>query len=186
MPRGIRRPLWAAGCAVLLAVSVAGCASNSASPHVASLGSTTTTLAANNENSILPGQQQIYRDQVAYAGCMRTHGLPNYPFPPSNPSGREQSVDDQQDTKSPAYPAANRSCRHLLPFGGGFPSGAELAEVQNQLLTFSVCMRRHGVANFPDPFISRHALGFRLSGVNPSSKIFQHAQRSCGLPGGGP
>lgn len=162
----------------------ASCASNSSSPHVASLGATTTTVAADNENSTLPSREQVYQDQVAYAGCMRTHGLPNYPFPQSNPSGRNVALNSSFDSKSKAYPAANRACKHLLPFGGGFPTPAEIAKIDAQLLKFAECMRRNGVPNFPDPIVSSHSIGFK--GVNPFSKAARKAQRVCGRPGGGP
>jgi hypothetical protein len=55
-------------------------------------------------------------------------------------------------------------------------------------LRFSICMRSHGVANFPDPSPGG---GLRLtpdSGIDPFSPAFQAAQQHCRklLPGGGP
>lgn len=57
-------------------------------------------------------------------------------------------------------------------------------------LRFSVCMRSHGVPNFPDPS-SGGGIQIQLnggSGLNPSSPSFQSAQQQCRklLPGGGP
>jgi hypothetical protein len=55
-----------------------------------------------------------------------------------------------------------------------------------QLLTFSECMRSHGVPSFPDP----RGQGIHIgpgSGIDPSSPAFKAAQSACRklLPGGG-
>jgi hypothetical protein len=53
-------------------------------------------------------------------------------------------------------------------------------------LKFAVCMRAHGVTNFPDPGGSGQ-FNFSLgSGINPASPTFQHAQKACGGGPGGP
>jgi hypothetical protein len=59
---------------------------------------------------------------------------------------------------------------------------------RQQFLAFSVCMRSHGVPDFPDPS-SRGGIDLVLgSGLDPASPSFQSAQRSCKhlLPHGGP
>jgi hypothetical protein len=58
---------------------------------------------------------------------------------------------------------------------------------RSQFVAFSVCMRSHGVPNFPDPGPN----GLQItpsSGLNPRSPAFQAAQQACQklLPGGGP
>ena len=65
--------------------------------------------------------------------------------------------------------------------GGGSNYDTELA--------FSLCMRKHGVANFPDPSATG---GLQITGINPRSSVFQAALKTCekdvpggGLPGGG-
>jgi hypothetical protein len=66
------------------------------------------------------------------------------------------------------------------------PASATAKAGRNEFVAFSVCMRSHGVPNFPDPGPS----GLRIipgSGVNPQSPAFQSANRACArlLPGGG-
>jgi hypothetical protein len=53
-----------------------------------------------------------YQQELAYAQCVRAHGLPGFPLPnPSGASGFSQHI-----TASPGSPAAqaNDACEHLL------------------------------------------------------------------------
>jgi subtilase family serine protease len=64
-----------------------------------------------------------YRAELAYAQCMRAHGLPDFPNP--NPSGglrlhqQRRSLRSTQLNGNPNSPAAraNDACEHLLPGG---------------------------------------------------------------------
>jgi hypothetical protein len=67
--------------------------------------------------------------------------------------------------------------------------------MQQKALAFSACMRKHGLPDFPDPtFTSAGGIGIRVhlggpnSDLNPSSPVFQAAQKACGgiigKPGG--
>jgi hypothetical protein len=66
---------------------------------------------------------------------------------------------------------------------GHRPSASSHAQ---SFLAFSICMRSHGVPNFPDP--SGRGLNIGGTGINPFSPSFKAAQATCGklLPGGGP
>jgi subtilase family serine protease len=55
-----------------------------------------------------------YRSNLAYAHCMQSHGVPDFPDP--NPSGNI-SISGQPHGNSPAA-RANDACEHLLPAGG--------------------------------------------------------------------
>ena len=63
-------------------------------------------------SSAAPTAQPPYRAQLAYAQCMRSHGLPWFPDP--SPSGG--SSYSGQPAGSPGSPAAraNDACKHLL------------------------------------------------------------------------
>ena len=65
---------------------------------------------------------------------------------------------------------------------GGGPPDPESR--QARLLKFAVCMRSHGVPNFPDP---RNGFLNPPAGMSPTSPQFQSARQSCQslLPGGG-
>jgi hypothetical protein len=60
--------------------------------------------------SAAPTAQPPYRAELAYAQCMRTHGLPGFPDP--SPSG----TFSWHLTGSPGSPVAraNEACKHLL------------------------------------------------------------------------
>jgi hypothetical protein len=116
---------------------------------------------------------------------MRAHGLPNFPDPkPSAGGGMSLTFDKGNglNPDSPQFKAAQKSCEKLLP-NGGKPDAAMQAKAQAQMLKFSACMRSHGLANFPDPVFSnggaKLALGSKSNGLNPSSPVFQAAQKAC-------
>ena len=118
------------------------------------------------------------------AACMRSHGEPNFPDP--NAQGVISS--SNLDPSSPQFQQAMQACQKDLP-NGGAPSPAQQAQMRQQALAFSACMRKHGVLDFPDP---RFSSGGRVtmkvssgSGIDPQSAQFQAAQKACQsyLPG---
>jgi hypothetical protein len=86
---------------------------------------------------------------LAFAQCMRSKGLTNFPDPSSNskfPSAQQLGVSGSQ------YQAAQNACQNLLPAGPGRQfSAAEVQQLLVGMRAFSQCMRSHGVANWPDP-----------------------------------
>jgi hypothetical protein len=151
-----------------LAFVAAACTGGSAGPGVAQLGSS-------------PDANASPHGLAAFAACMRTHGVPNFPD-----SGRID-VGGGIDPGSSQFRAAQEACRGLLPQGGG---GVVSAKDQAAFLAFSACMRSHGVPNFPDPDFSGGGVTIDAGaggGPDPSSPQFQAAQKACGhfLPGGG-
>jgi hypothetical protein len=112
---------------------------------------------------------------VAYSACMRSHGVPNFPDPPSG--GQAPKPDPQQlGVSTPQLRAAQRSCQHLYPSNSGTLGAslrqceetgncpqAMLHQVMNSMLAFSRCMRARGVPNWPDPTLdSEGRPGFNL------------------------
>jgi len=155
--------------------------------------------ACGSSGSGAPGSAVKASDFLAYAQCMRAHGVPNFPDPSSNGGGGLQIQQSQRagsgpslkvngvSVDAPAFQSAMRSCQSKLPNGGRPPplSAARRAA----MLRFSQCMRDHGVTNFPDPTFSSKG-GVRIdfgasSGLNPSSPTFQAAQKACAPVGGG-
>jgi hypothetical protein len=136
---------------------------------------------------------------VAFANCMRSHGVPNFPDPGSNGSGGIQIQAGQRagsgpslsvngvSVNGPAFQSAMKSCRSQLPNGGHPPplSAARKAA----MLQFSQCMRAHGLTNFPDPtFGSGGAVRLQVgaqAGIDPNSPTFQQAQKACAKYRGG-
>jgi hypothetical protein len=140
---------------------------------------------------------------VGYSHCIRSHGLPNYPDPPSG--GQVPKADPQQlGVSTSQLQAAQRSCQHLYP-GNGEALGASLRQceetgncpqamvhrVMNSMLAFSRCMRAHGVPNWPDPTVdSEGRPGFNLvpiHGTDWNSPQIQNKIYECQhvMPTGG-
>jgi len=86
---------------------------------------------------------------LAFAQCMRSHGVPSFPDPSS--SGFSKTTLNQVAGSSSQYQAATQTCQHLLPNGGSGPTPAEVRQEWSGMLNFSRCMHSHGVPNWPDP-----------------------------------
>jgi hypothetical protein len=83
---------------------------------------------------------------LAYARCMRAHGITNFPDP--NASGNLELNGEQGsdlDPNSVAFKAADAACKSLMPAVQA-PKGAKA-----QNLAYARCMRAHGISDFPDP-----------------------------------
>lgn len=168
-------------------VLAAACGGGSSSPGMASLGTSTTTTApaAQSTNSATSD-----KDAVAYSGCMRSHGVQNFPDPNSSGSFINEHGDingQQVDTNSPQYVTAQKDCQHLLPNGGQL-TPAEQQQALSQALKYVECVRTHGVPDMPDPIATGGGVANHLpAGVNFQSPQFLAAQQACRslLPGGG-
>jgi hypothetical protein len=133
-------PLGAVATLAVLSLIAAGCGgSGTSGAKVAQVGSTptTTTGAGSSGRSKLDAE-------VAYAACMRKHGVPDFPDP--NVSGSWTF----RPKGAPQFKSAERACRKLLP-NGGVVSPQEQAKLLREALAYAVCMRGHGVPTFPDP-----------------------------------
>ena len=65
-------------------------------------------------------QQQQLADDLKFAQCMRSHGVPDFPDPTTVPTGRgirHQHQQDGIDPRSPQILAKARVCQHVLPAG---------------------------------------------------------------------
>lgn len=159
---------------------VAGaCGGGSATPGVASLGSTTTTAVAAGSANPTPfqGLDQEYQYSLNFAACMRQHGLPGFPDPIR--TSRNLTFNASADSSSPQFTSADNACKHLLPNDGGPPTATQVAAETAKLLKYAECMRAHGVPNFSDPVVTSHSFGFSLQGVDVNSPQFKAAQLTC-------
>lgn len=128
-----------------------------------------------------PSAASFGKQFVAFAVCMRSHGLPDYPDPQISSSGGQVHVKispGSLNPNSPAFKTATKACHELVPNGGApGAAAANSAQDQAQGLKFAVCMRSHGVPKFPDP---DHDGAFDLpSGINPQAPQFQRAMQAC-------
>jgi len=136
---------------------------------------------------------------LAYARCMRSHAVPDFPDPDSNGdfhlgdsqqgggprgSGSNSSSGQQANSVSSQEMTANQVCNHLLDVGPQM-SAAQKQYALTQLVKYARCVRAHGVPNFPDPHTTGggigvpSGLGFDLSGIDLHSPQYQTASHAC-------
>jgi hypothetical protein len=150
-----------AGGLVLLALALAACGSQQASPSVAHVArSSPTTTNASSTSAMLLATK-----------CLRQHGLPNLPGPVLATAGpaKGQMIFDKQALA--AYPSsvvsrATDACSAAMAQLGGGSNGAASPHELHDLLAFAHCVRNHGVPNFPDP---NSQGGFNLAGTGINS-----------------
>ncbi len=151
--------LAGAALAALAAVLLAGCDGSNGGgvAHVSSSSSAKTSTTSTSKSNLL-----------AFAQCMRSHGVPSLPDPNSSGQLDLSGVNPQ----SPAYQAAANDCKS---FGvGATPKPiTQTPQIQAAVLKMASCMRSHGVPNFPDGPITRS------SGINESSPAFRRAFQKC-------
>jgi hypothetical protein len=83
---------------------------------------------------------------VAYADCMRAHGITNYPDPGS------ESSSAGIDFGSATFQSARAQCASLSPMP---PVNTHATEQQiRQAVESAACMRDHGFPDFPDPVVT--------------------------------
>jgi hypothetical protein len=171
--------------ALSLFASACGSPTGTAVAHIGSTQTTTSTSGSNNS-----GSRDDTKILVAYAVCMRRHGLPNFPDPRADSNGYHlrYGAENGVDPRSPQFTNAQQACRRLLP-NGGRQSSQEQAKELLAGLEYARCMRAHAVPSFPDPKVSSDgAIEFGMgakSHVNPSSPSVKAAERACQhlLPG---
>jgi hypothetical protein len=125
---------------------------------------------------------------VAWAGCLRSHGVPDFPDPISGHKAQfPDSAAGLLNSHSPAVLNAERACNKLKLLVSG--SQASLGANQNAaFLEFAQCMRAHGVPNYPDPaYRNGRPVTTDLSslGIDTQSPAFTAAARACsghGIP----
>lgn len=129
------------------------------------------------------GVSTAYTQALAYAQCMRAHGVPSYPDP--NSKGQfyiaNGASDPTANVSTTVLNAASQACRKLLPATMVKPpNGQGSTSDQTAQLKWAACMRSHGEPNFPDPASDG---SFTLpSGMNAESPQFQAALKACPRP----
>lgn len=142
-----------------LGLVAASCGGRSGS-HVAQLSTSTQSTQGTSSSNSSPAAHP--NEALAYARCMRSNGVPNYPDPDSNGNLRKGDARAFGISAS-QYQAAEHACGHLLPSGGGasltqclMTGDCPRSVVQPALdegRTFAQCMRSHRVTNWPDPTV---------------------------------
>jgi hypothetical protein len=157
-------------------ISLMAACGDSGGSQVAQLGSTTiqrgtTTSAAATQQSGL----------LAFAACMRTNGVANFPDPNSSGVLPKRQI-AQLAAGSPQFVPAHRACEHLLP-NDGQPTQAQVQQAWTDMRSFAHCMRAHGVQNWPDPAVTSpqdNRPFFNLpTNVDPNAPEITSKVRAC-------
>jgi hypothetical protein len=163
-----------------LSLLVAACGgSGPASTGVAVLPSPSEGPAAQGSASPSPASSGRVAQAVAYAQCMRAHGVPRWPDPQSGGAFDKSAVTAQRlGVSDSQLQASETACQALLPttIAGGARSSPDVAEA----LMFSRCMRSHGVASFPDPDGSGRIPDPASLGIDQGTPRFEAANQACG------
>ena len=115
------------GCLAVAAAGllVAGCGGKGGTgAQVASIGGTTTTVAGGSSGN---GGGNPQERALAFAKCMRAHGLKDFPDPQPADSGPQTHSQagganggTGPDPNSPQFKSAMQACRNLLPSDAEF------------------------------------------------------------------
>jgi hypothetical protein len=154
---GLRRAAGLAAALPGVAVLVAGCGGSSA-----------------------PAHSKAYDKSLAFVQCMQSHGMPTFPDPASNGT----ISDSGANVNSPQVLSAANACRSLLPAGALQLTEAQKQEFLDNALKKAVCMRAHGISNYPDPSVQADGLprmSLKGTGIDPDSPFFLSAAKACNL-----
>jgi hypothetical protein len=160
-----RAALWTAG---IVAAGIAIAACGSSPPDAASPSAHGGTPATG---------------LLAYASCMRSHGVPDFPDPASS-GGIPKETGQQLGVSDSELNAAQNACQHVIPAGqslSGQASQTITVQQQQDYLKVAACMRSHGFSDFPEPSFSAGQVEFpqlqHLVDVN--SPQFTQAYHIC-------
>jgi hypothetical protein len=163
---------WAALPAVLVAVGLGLAACGDESPK----GSTNSSSSSG----------ALMADALKFTGCMRSHGLTDFPDPTVGSNGLPSfSINggpnnSNLNPSSSQFQTAHRACEKDLPNLGG-QTPADKAAANAKALKYVQCMRSNGEPDYPDPNgqgviqMITNATGI----LDPSSPQFQKAEKAC-------
>jgi hypothetical protein len=122
---------------------------------------------------------QTYRDDVAFAQCMQTHGVPDFPEP-TNPSESFSVSGHPNGNGNSPVARAYDACKQLLPPGSTNTGSDTVTQAQLELaLKIAECLRAHGEPDFPDPTVVNGSLHFTVQLGAIQSAQFQAAVNAC-------
>jgi hypothetical protein len=184
-----RRTKASVAALLALGLGAAACGGGSShSPGVPIAGATANSSATTADNT--PGTGLL-----AFASCMRSHGVTGFPDPSGSGGVPKPAVISAMEAAGDAKAeAAQTACNPLLPSGGLSGQTTQTIPTQDQqdYLKAAACMRSHGIPNFPDPTFANGSVSFNIpSSINIDSPTVAQARQTCeqlipaGLPDSG-
>jgi hypothetical protein len=156
---------------------------------------TLSSIVAGGVGTTLPSAASPPEEALEFAGCMRSHGITDFPDPSSG--GGFVFHASAGMTQSPRFQAAQKACQKYMPPvpGSGSPPSAQALA---HMLKVAECMRRHGITDFPDPRTSFPLRALAGAGgvisdidgvilvfpstIDAQSPAFTQAAAACGFP----
>jgi hypothetical protein len=182
-PQGARTAAAIIAMALTAGLGLAACGGGPSGLAVASRASTGSAQPASSSSgssgssssssSGSPAQQAL-----AFARCMRRHGVTGFPDPNSSgnfpPSAKQISLSNPHQ-----FQEARTACSDLLPNGGNGPTPAQWQQILSTMVEFAHCMRHHGVPEWPDPTYDTHGRPVFNINVDPNSPQFTGEIHAC-------
>jgi hypothetical protein len=163
-----RRSLIAAAvvAAAAFALLAAGCGGGGSPNAESGTSSSTTVSTTTTQNGAL-----------AFARCLRSNGLPNWPDPTGSGAFDKSKLRQTGYSVSQVRAVEDGPCKHLLPASPAAPTitAADRADY----LEAAACMRSHGFPNFPDPTFQNGVQTNVPSSINQDSPPFKSAATIC-------
>jgi hypothetical protein len=164
-----RRPVILASALAVVAYSLLAAGCGGGSPVVANIASSTTAATT-------PPQS----GPVAFAHCMRSHGVPAFPDPTAK-GEFDGSQLKRVGVSASVVRAAQSSCNYLLPNGIPLARPYTITRADEiDYLKGAACMRRHGFPDFPDPTFQDNDVHLTIpASMNQNSPQFKTAATTC-------
>jgi hypothetical protein len=183
--------LLAAGCG---GSSRSTTSAEASAPTRASVTSTSTTTSSRSAVRVAASPAPL-----RFSECMRANGVTNFPDP--QPGG-DVEIPSGANPDSPVFRSAQAKCQKILSAGGGLPAPGGRTDPTSRTLTkllrIAVCMRAHGISQFPDPrtTVPSDPLSLGISQIsdfdgaillfpqslNLQAPAYRHALTACAAP----
>jgi hypothetical protein len=126
------------------------------------------------------------QEMDSFAHCIRSHGVSNFYFSRVGSQSTPPPPVEQFGPwiapypSSPQFPAAQKTCWHLLGLGPPRQSPLTAAQLRS-MDKAAACMRSHGFPSYPDPIVQNGSLVKVAppSSIDINSPQFQAAQKTC-------
>jgi hypothetical protein len=149
-----------------LALLAAGCGGGG--PSGAESGASSTT----------DGSARTQNGALAFARCMRSHGLPKWPDPTNGGEFDKSKLQQTGYSVSQVRADEDGPCKHLLPASPAAPTIS--AAGRTDYLKAAACMRSHGFPGFPDPTFPNGNIHLNIpSSINQASAPYRSAATIC-------
>ncbi|MGW1610459.1 hypothetical protein ACWCQZ_13820 [Streptomyces sp. NPDC002285] len=141
-------PLLAVLSVVTAGTLLAGCSSGEKDAAVTGQGDSETSSSNGTESA-----------GVAYAQCMREHGVSEFPDPEKDSGGGVKLViPEGVDQNSPTFKSAQSACQGLLYQGDTGDAAGSRDFDATKVAAWAKCIRENGLPNFPDPQVNGNTI----------------------------